>query len=183
MLSDELASNGADVSVTSPGWQKKSLDVGKGHNYKTCKGEKGHNYKTCKGAHANPNWKSKTRRSKKGVAANPSPQVEVPISQSAPQTQQEGDQAQAQAEPPAQVPQPLPPTRNAKLPFKPPAKVANGASSSRPFRVKQPVRRQTRKSPPPSTPPTPSQETLAAASASTQQKFRFMQTPGMNNKQ
>ncbi|MED6204395.1 hypothetical protein PIB30_008839 [Stylosanthes scabra] len=58
-------------------------------------GEKGHNYKTCKGAPANQNWKPKTRKPKKAaVAAKPSTQEEVPLSQSAPQTQQEGNQAE-----------------------------------------------------------------------------------------
>ncbi|MED6118988.1 hypothetical protein PIB30_007878 [Stylosanthes scabra] len=67
------------------------------------------------------------------------------------------------------------------------------AGSSRQFWAKQPIRRQSRKSPPPSEPPTLSQPpseppilsqvTLAATSVSTQKKFRFMQTPGLNNKQ
>ncbi|MED6205303.1 hypothetical protein PIB30_016488 [Stylosanthes scabra] len=132
-------------------------------------GEKGHNYKTCKGAPANPNWKSKTRRNKKGAATSsstPSQQAEV-----------------NQAGPTMVVLQPQPRTRKAKIPFKPPTQIANGAGSSRQFRAKQPIRRQKRSSPPPSEPPTLSQETLAAASASTQKKFRFMQTPGLNSKQ
>ncbi|MED6144531.1 hypothetical protein PIB30_016378 [Stylosanthes scabra] len=87
-------------------------------------------------------------------------------------------------DPAIEVPQPppQPTTRNANIPFKPPAQVANGAGSLRQFRAKQPIRRKSRKSPPPSEPATLSQETIAAASASTQKKFRFMQTPGMNNK-
>ncbi|MED6127210.1 hypothetical protein PIB30_085857, partial [Stylosanthes scabra] len=49
-----------------------------------------------------------------------------------------------------------------------------------------PSKRVERHSPPPSAPPKhsetegPSQETLARASAATQKKFRFMQTPGLH---
>ncbi|MED6130116.1 hypothetical protein PIB30_114889, partial [Stylosanthes scabra] len=46
-------------------------------------GEKGHNYKTCKGPASNPSWKPKTRKPKA------SSQVEVPLTQSAPQSQPE----------------------------------------------------------------------------------------------
>ncbi|MED6227565.1 hypothetical protein PIB30_114921, partial [Stylosanthes scabra] len=60
-------------------------------------------------------------------------------------------------------------------------------SRGRGMRQKQPVRRRVeRHSPPPSAPPKhsetegPSQETLAGASAATQKKFRFMQTPGLH---
>ncbi|MED6142836.1 hypothetical protein PIB30_001036 [Stylosanthes scabra] len=88
-----------------------------------------------------------------------------------------------QAGPTMVVLQPQPTTRKTNIPFKPPAQVAKGEGSSRQFRAKQPIRRQKRNSPPPAEPPTLSQETLAAATASTQKKFRFMQTPGLNSKQ
>ncbi|MED6227410.1 hypothetical protein PIB30_113275, partial [Stylosanthes scabra] len=89
----------------------------------------------------------------------------------------------------AEASQPVPPATitNAEVAMRPPAQVAPGAGASKTFRVKQLVRRQlTRNSPPPSEPPTtsqvegPSKETLAAVSTSTQRKFRFMQTPGIN---
>ncbi|MED6164859.1 hypothetical protein PIB30_094173 [Stylosanthes scabra] len=146
-------------------------------------GEKGHNYKTCKGAPANPNWKPKTRRPRNACSGSTTPHVEVPLSQSAPQTQEEGNQVEA-----SQAASPPPPTTShAHLPFRPPTQVRQTAATSGAFRSKQPVRRKVKaNSPPPSESPTPSQaeelsrETLAAASASTQRKFKFMETPGIN---
>ncbi|MED6111216.1 hypothetical protein PIB30_050435 [Stylosanthes scabra] len=92
-----------------------------------------------------------------------------------------------QVEPSQTAPQSPPTTSHAHLPFRPPAQVRQTAATSRTFRAKQPVRRQVKaNSPPPSEPPTPSQaeelskETLAATSASTQRKFKFMETPGIN---
>ncbi|MED6211511.1 hypothetical protein PIB30_074423 [Stylosanthes scabra] len=141
-------------------------------------GEKGHNYKTCKGAPANPNWKPKTRRPRNAGSGSTTPHVEVPLSESAPQTQEEENQVE-----PSQAASQAPTTTShAHLPFRPPAQVRQTAATSRLFRAKQPVQRQVKaNSLPPSEVPTPSQaeelskETLAVASASTQRKFKFMQ--------
>ncbi|MED6226785.1 hypothetical protein PIB30_107149, partial [Stylosanthes scabra] len=49
-------------------------------------GQQGHNYKTCKGPAANPDWRPKTSKKRKGGGASTSntAQEEVPLSQSAP---------------------------------------------------------------------------------------------------
>ncbi|MED6177048.1 hypothetical protein PIB30_094059 [Stylosanthes scabra] len=118
-------------------------------------GEKGHNYKTCKGAPVALNWKPKTRRgSKKTATASTSAQVEVNVSQSAPQTQLEGNQQP----PSSNLSQTTAAVSIAQTPFRPPARVESKATTSTNFRAKQPIRRRAkRKSPPPSELPSASQ--------------------------
>ncbi|MED6174762.1 hypothetical protein PIB30_072123 [Stylosanthes scabra] len=144
-------------------------------------GEQGHNYKTCKGAPANPSWKPRTSKTRKGRGASSSNtnQVEVPLSQSAPAP--EGQQGHSQDAPTTLV-------ISAPVPLAP-------LPSKRAFRPKQAVRRHSvRSSPPPSEPPTasqvnsnpsmvgPSAETIVAAGAGTQRVLRFMETPTFQKK-
>ncbi|MED6133475.1 hypothetical protein PIB30_028541 [Stylosanthes scabra] len=78
-------------------------DLIEGHKLKktfrvTCSkcGEKGHNFKTCKGAAANPKWKPKTRKNKRGASTSGTAS-EVQISQSAPPLEGEGGNDHNQA--------------------------------------------------------------------------------------
>ncbi|MED6195153.1 hypothetical protein PIB30_035368 [Stylosanthes scabra] len=125
-------------------------------------GEKGHNYKTCKGPPANPNWKPQTNKSRKTSGTSSTPQVEVPVSQSAPQPDAND-----------MIPQHVKPSTG-------PSITTHVATTKR-LRKKQPIRRKAlRKSPPLSEPPIssqnagPSMETIAAASAGIQSRFKFM---------
>ncbi|MED6170666.1 hypothetical protein PIB30_033233 [Stylosanthes scabra] len=151
-------------------------------------GEQGHNYKTCKGPAANPGWRPKISRKRKGNGANTSNTVqeEVPLSQSAP-TPEVPLGTSKDAPPPLVI--------TAPVPFKFPAQVNPAPPSNRAFRAKQAIRRNSGgSSPQPSAPPTssqpianpieagPSAETMAAASAGTQRILRFMATPRLQKK-
>nr|XP_029147083.1 extensin-like [Arachis hypogaea] len=61
-------------------------------------GSEGHNYKTCKGAPSNPNWKPKTKKSKKGGTSQSL--VVLPLSQSAPK---DDDAPNTQSDPSSQA--------------------------------------------------------------------------------
>ncbi|XP_020972487.1 uncharacterized protein LOC110269163 [Arachis ipaensis] len=145
--------------------------------------EKGHNYKTCKGAPSNPNWKPKKKKAKK-TDANTEPLEQLPLSQSAPQPE---DQSQTQTESLAensavqekstnhvisQNAAATTPSAPVQIPFKPPSQQPRmgqpktPATSSK-FRPKQTIRRPRASTNSPSNPPaTPPPDTTQTQSTS-----------------
>nr|XP_025617195.1 predicted GPI-anchored protein 58 [Arachis hypogaea] len=93
-------------------------------------GSEGHNYKTCKGAPSNPNWKPKTKKSKKGGTSQSL--VVIPLSQSAPQDDDSPNTQSAQSSQ-AATPNPVTPASVADQPQ--PRRVTRGTPFRLPLQV------------------------------------------------
>ncbi|XP_015941360.1 uncharacterized protein LOC107466865 [Arachis duranensis] len=93
-------------------------------------GSEGHNYKICKGAPSNPNWKPKTKKSKKGGTSQSL--VVIPLSQSAPQ---DDDAPNTQSAPSSQAATPNPVTPASVADQPQPRRVTRGTPFRPPLQV------------------------------------------------